>query len=334
MFSIKKEPMMVVDRRDFLRWGLSTAAMAWAVRGGGRIASASDDPGDVPASEIPIVDTHVHLWDLDRLQLPWLKGNASLSRNHLISDYQEAAEGLNVVRAVYMEVDVEPSQHVDEAEYVIDLCRRGVGPLVGCVIGGRPAADDFGSYLDRFRDSPEVKGVRQVLHGASTPRGYCLAPEFQRGIRMLGERDLSFDLCMRAQELRDADSLVKACPETRFVLDHCGNPSVRSEDLSAWRDDLARLAERENVVCKVSGIVASAAPGPWTPDDLAPIVKHVLDSFGPDRVVFGGDWPVCTRAATLRQWVEALKTIVSDRSPADRRKLFHDNAIRVYHLPV
>lgn len=300
----------------------------------GGLVAADENPAPRDDDDgVPIVDTHVHLWDLDRFHLPWLEAGGPLDRNYLPDDYMEAAEGLDIVRAVYMEVDVEPSQHGAEADFVIDLCRRRVGPLVGAVIGGRPAADDFPAYLDRFRSSPEVKGVRQVLHGRDTPPGTCLAPEFLRGIRLLGDRGLSFDITIRPAELGDAARLVDACPGTSFILDHCGNASVRAADLSSWRDDLARLAERENLACKVSGIVASAAPDPWTPDDLAPIIEHVLSRFGPDRVVFGGDWPVCTRAATLRQWVEALRSIVADRGVDERRKLFHDNALRVYRLP-
>src|SRR5438309_11758553 len=141
---------------------------------------------------------------------------------------------------------------------------------------------------------------------------------------------MSFDICVRPGELLDAAKLIDACPDTRFILDHCGNASVRAGDLSVWRADIDRLARRPNLVCKVSGIVASAAPGPWTADDLAPIINHVLDTFGPDRVMFGGDWPVCTMAATYRQWVEALRSIVANRPEVDRRKLFHDNAAAFY----
>lgn len=289
-------------------------------------------PRGADDAPIPIVDTHVHLWDLARFRLHWLKTGDLLARSFLMDDYVQAAKGLNVVKAVYMEVDVDPTQHVAEAEYVIDLCRRRVGPLVGAVIGGRPSSDNFRAYLDRFRDRPQVKGLRQVLHGPSTPPGYCLDPKFLRGLRLLGERGLSFDLCPRSEDLRDAPRVLDACPGTSFVLDHCGNPSVRAKDLSSWREAISRVAERKNVVVKVSGIVASAAPGPWTPDDLAPIVDHVLKAFGPERVIFGGDWPVCTPAATLRQWVDALKVIVREQSLADRKKLFHDNAVRVYRL--
>jgi predicted TIM-barrel fold metal-dependent hydrolase len=175
-------------------------------------------------------------------------------------------------------------------------------------------------------------GVRQVLHGPGTPKGYCLDKKFIKGIKLLGESGMSFDLCMRAAELPDAGKLIDACPDTRFILDHCGNADVQSKDRTQWKKDMASLAKKKNLVCKVSGIVASAKPDRWTADDLAPIVNHTLDSFGTERVMFAGDWPVCTLAATLAQWVTALRSIVAERKAAEQRKLFHDNAVRVYKL--
>jgi predicted TIM-barrel fold metal-dependent hydrolase len=308
-------------RRRFLK---QLAAIGTAAAG--NRAPAAD------AEALPVIDTHQHLWDLSRFRLPWLSSAPTLNRSFLPDDYRKATEGLNVVKAVYMEVDVEPSQQADEARWVIGLCRSRATPTVAAVISGRPSSDDFGDYLARFKDAPEVKGVRQVLHSAETPPGYCLDPKFVRGVRRLGDAGLSFDLCPRPAELRDAARLIDACPGTSFILDHCGNADVRSKDRSAWKADIAAVAERERVVCKVSGIVASTRGRPWTPDDLAPVINHVLNVFGPDRVMFGGDWPVCTLGATYRQWVEALKTVVRDRPEAERRKLFHDNAERVYRL--
>lgn len=318
-------------RRRFLA---RTAALLAASRTAS-VAGGPVEPEPTPEGNrrmIPIIDTHQHLWDLAIFRLPWQKDNPKLARSFVMRDYLEATAGLNVVKSIYMEVDVEPAQQAAEADHVLDICRRGDGPMVAAVISGRPASDDFAAYLARYRKDPAIKGVRQVLHGAGTPPGYCLDEHFLRGIRLLGTLGLSFDICIRSAELGDAAKLVDACPETRFILDHCGNANVRARDLSSWRADIDRLARRTNLVCKVSGIVASAAPGPWTHDDLAPIINHVLDTFGPDRVMFGGDWPVCTRAATYRQWVEALRTIVRDRGEGEQRKLFHDNAHAFYHL--
>ncbi|MGC8638899.1 MAG: amidohydrolase family protein [Isosphaeraceae bacterium] len=310
----------LLDRRAFLAGAASTglAGLAMARR---------DDPATPP-----IVDTHVHLWDLSRFRLPWLEGAPNLNHSVLVDDYREASAGLNVVKAVYMEVDVEPSQQEREARWIIDLCRRRETPVVAAVISGRPAAADFAAYIKPLAREPEVKGLRQVLHGPDTPRGYCLDDRFQHGVRLLGELGLSFDLCMRAEELSDGVKLIDACPGTSFIIDHCGNASVFAGDHAAWKRDMAALARRRNAVCKVSGIVASTKGRSWTPDDLAPFINHVLDSFGPDRVVFGGDWPVCTLGAPLAGWVKALRQVVAERPEIHQRKLFHDNAVRVYRL--
>jgi predicted TIM-barrel fold metal-dependent hydrolase len=320
-----------IDRRQFLAHAAALCATAPA-SGLAQAQSESRSRSKGIHDMIPIVDTHQHLWDLAIFRLPWQKDNPKLAQSFLMRDYLEATAGLNVVKSIYMEVDVEPSQQPAEADHVIDICRRGDTPMVAAVISGRPASDGFKDYITRYRESRYIKGVRQVLHVQETPPGFCLDEAFIRGIRLLGTLGLSYDLCMRSAELKDAARLIDACPDTRFILDHCGNASVRARDLSAWRGDIAQVARRKNVVCKVSGIVASAAGSPWTADDLAPIINHVLDCFGPDRVMFGGDWPVCTLAATYRQWVEALQTIVRDRGAEDQRKLFHDNAFAFYGL--
>jgi predicted TIM-barrel fold metal-dependent hydrolase len=209
--------------------------------------------------------------------------------------------------------------------------------MVAGVVSGRPAAEKFRAYAEQFKGSRYIKGVRQVLHGAGTPLGYSLEPGFIRGIQLLGELGLRFDLCMRPMELTDAGKLIDACPHTQFILDHCGNPQVhgpdgKPPDRTQWQRDLSALAKRSNLLCKVSGIVNTARKGAWSAADLAPIVNHVLDAFGPGRVLFASDWPVCTTVATLAEWVAALKEVVRERAEEHQRKLFHDNAVRAYGL--
>lgn len=319
-----------LERRQFLQQGIATALAAGI--GTADSSKADDAPRNNQPNQLPIVDTHQHLWDLQRFRLPWIDRNSPLHRNFVMRDYLQATRGLNVVKAVYMEVDVDPSQQVAEADYITNICRQANTPTRAAVVSGRPASDGFADYIRRFRGNRFIKGIRQVLHGASTRRGYCLQRDFIRGIQLLGNAGLSFDLCMRSAELADGVRLVRACPNTRFILDHCGNASVQARDLTQWRRDMASMARCRNVVCKVSGIVASARNDRWTPDDLAPIINHTLDTFGPDRVMFGGDWPVCTRRSTYRRWLEALKTVVRNRPAEHQRKLFHDNAVRFYGL--
>lgn len=322
-----------MTRRDFIEQtgaGLLASGVATA-------ASAAD-------SVIPIIDTHQHLWDLDRFELPWLGGAPRvLRKTYLTKEYREATQGLSVSRAVYMEVNVAARQQADEADFVVGLCRSGEHPTVAAVVSGRPESDGFAAAVARYRDHKYVKGLRRVLHDPEIPAGLCLEKTFVRSVNLLGEMNLSFDLCMRPFELTDAIKLADACRGTRLILDHCGNADPKAflpagkqpekpwHNAADWRRDLAELAKRPNVWCKISGIVARAPEG-WNTDLLAPIVNHCLDSFGPDRVFFGGDWPVCLLGATFGQWVTALRDILRPRSEADQRKLLHDNAVRFYGL--
>ncbi len=197
-------------------------------------AAAVSLAGNLPAAEkklaLPIIDTHQHLWDLDKFKLPWVKEGSPLAKNHVSSDYLKATAGLNVVKAVYMEVDVAVEQQAAEAEYILGICRRLDTPTVAAVISGRPASDGFAKYLEPYRRSDLIKGVRQVLHGDSTPAGFCLDKNFIRGVRLLGDLGKSFDLCMRPGELLDAAKLIDECPGTRFILDHCGNGPVYEKE--------------------------------------------------------------------------------------------------------
>jgi L-fuconolactonase len=318
-----------IHRRRFLQG--AAAALA------GAAAFADEPKGE---GVLAIIDTHQHLWDLKKFELPWLKNEPTLARSYLPADYAKAIGELatskppaKVVKSVYMEVDVALEQQQAEADYVLDICKGGKTTMVAGVVSGRPAqAEAFATYVKQFKDSPYIKGIRQVLHGASTKAGYCLQKDFIKSIQLLGELGLSFDLCMRSTELLDAAKLVDECPHTRFVLDHCGNADVKSKDRTQWKKDIAEVAKRKNVVGKISGIVASAPPGKWTPDDLAPIIHHTREVFGPDRVMFAGDWPVCTLAASYRQWVDALRSVVKERPAEEQKKLFHDNAMKFYRL--
>jgi len=334
---------MTLTRREFIRHISASTLAVGALRVG--IAPA-DDEEDKP---LPIVDTHQHLWDLSKIRPPWLKRETKLNRSFLMEDYLQETRGLNIVKAVYMEVAVAPEDKVAEAEYIVDLCRRTDNPTVAAVIGGEPGLDGFRDYINRFKGSPFVKGVRHIPRAVKGDDFLYLKQESIDDVRLLGELGMRFDLCMPPRRLPEAVRLVDQCPETRFILDHCGNADPKafwsddkrtqngltgppSHDPEHWRRGIAELAKRENVVCKISGIVARAPRDTWTAGDLAPIINHCLDTFGPDRVMFASDWPVCTRVATLREWVLALKEVVKDRPQEERRKLFADNAVRFYEL--
>lgn len=298
--------------------------------------------------EMSIIDCHQHLWDLTKLKLPWIKPGTLLGRSYVMQDYLAAIEGTGIKHAVYMEVDVDPAQKQAEADQLIEICQSGQAPTIAAVVSGFPTSAGFANYVTQFQGSPYVKGLRQVLHGGSTPAGFCLQESFIRSMQLLGKLNLSFDLCLRPQELADGAKLAATCPTTRFIVDHCGNADPESflqpadprlvdakldHTADDWRRGIDQLAAQKNVICKISGIVARV-PEQWSADDLAPMVNHCLDSFGPDRVIFGSDWPVCLNGAPLRDWVAALKTIIASRPAAEQRQLLRENAVRFYGLKV
>lgn len=321
-----------MDRRDFLT---TTAAVSFS---GGLHPSLAANQKVQPM--LPIVDTHQHLWDLDQFKLAWFDPKTPegkiLGHNFTPKEYAEATQGLNVVKAVYMEVDVVPEQQQKEADYIIELCKSGKTPTCAAVVSGRPNSEGFEKYARQFKGHKYVKGIRQVLHVKDTPPGYWLDDKFVKGIQLLGDLELSFDLCVRPEDLPEHTKLVDKCPNTRFILDHCGNGDLKHTPAQReqWKKDMKEIASRRNVVAKVSGFIASApSRGKWTLDDIAPIINHTLDVFGPDRVMYGGDWPVCLLGVEkYADWLNALKTVVKDRPEEQQKKLFHDNAVKFYGL--
>jgi predicted TIM-barrel fold metal-dependent hydrolase len=277
-----------------------------------------------------IVDTHQHLWDLDLFHYSWLDSLPALNRSFRMPDYLEAAKGLNVVKSVHLEADVDEPYMLDETRHLLALADQLDNPLEGIVACGRPESKDFRSYLDKIAVHPRLKGIRRVLH--TQPDEVGQGATFINNVAALSSYGLSFDLCVLARQLPIAINLVSKCPDVVFILDHCGVPQVKERNLDPWRSYIADIAQFPNVCCKISGLVAYADPERWTTEDLRPFVEHAIASFGWDRLLFGSDWPVCTLSARYQQWVEALRAITQAAGEVNQRKLFHDNAVRVYRL--
>src|SRR5262249_42735116 len=151
---------------------------------------------------------------------------------------------------------------------------------------------------------PKLKGIRRVLH--TQPDEVGKGKTFVQNVAALAGYRLSFDICVLARQLPIAIALVSQCPDTQFILDHCGVPRVKERELDPWRAHVAEIASASNVSCKISGLVAYADRETWNTEDLRPFVEHVIEVFGWDRVLFGSDWPVCTLSASYVQWVRAL----------------------------
>jgi L-fuconolactonase len=282
--------------------------------------------------DLPIVDAHVHLWDPRRFRMPWVDDNATLRQPFGLTEFAEHTAGLALEAIVYVQVDVTAAYGLLEANWAAAQAERD--PRVAGIVAWAPLEDGqvARSYLDALAKlGPLLKGVRRLIQSEADP-DFHIRADFLDGLRLLPDYGLSFDICIRHDQLARTIDMVRACPETAFVLDHLAKPDVRGHRLEPWRAQMAELAELPNVVCKLSGLVTEADHAQWTPADLEPYIAHVLAVFGEDRVLFGGDWPVVTMAATYHRWVSVLDSFTSSLEPGARKKLWHANARRVYRL--
>jgi len=279
---------------------------------------------------IPIIDAHVHLYDPGRIRYGWMRGTR-LDSPHLLAELDAARGAVEVAGIVWVEVNADPGQHEQEGSLIAGLA--AADPRVMGMVAAAPLehGDAVKADLEKLAALPRVKGVRRLLQGEPDPE-YCLRPGFIGGVKLLPDYGLSFDLCVYHHQLYNVIELVRRCPDVRFILDHIGKPAVRKGRLDPWRADIARLAALPNVWCKVSGVVTEADHAAWTREQLRPYIRHVVEQFGFDRLVFGSDWPVSELTHRYPDWVEIVSWALADCSPDERRKLFRDNAIAFYRL--
>lgn len=276
------------------------------------------------------IDSHLHLIFPERLRYPWLSGVPALDgRAFTLEDYREAAEGTGITGTVFVEVDVHPDDAADEARQVCRLSEDPSNRILGVVAAAFPESPDFHAQLDAIAH-PALKGIRRVLH--TQDDSLSRDSDFRKHVASLGPRGLSFDMCVLARQLPVAIELADACPETRLLLDHCGVPDIAGGGFEPWADSLRQLADRPNVTCKLSGIVAYAGPGNATPAALGPWVNHALDCFGPGRLIWGGDWPVCNLGSTLGGWASVSESLLAALSSGEKHAIFSDNAKTIYRL--
>ncbi len=277
----------------------------------------------------PLIDTHLHLWDLDQFPYSWCAGFPVLNRSFRLDDYLAAAEGTGISKAVFVECDVDTPHALAEARQIQTLADNN--PLIaGMVTAVRPEQADFPQQLEALLPLSKLRGVRRVLH--VVPDAVSQNTVFVENVRRLAPHRLSFDLCVQARQLPLGLALVRKCPGVQFILDHCGVPDVKARAFEPWRSHLREMAALPNIACKISGLVAYADATSHKATDLRPWVEHALECFGWDRVIWGGDWPVCTLTASLSHWVGITRELLAPATETQRAQFFFQNAERIYRV--
>jgi L-fuconolactonase len=278
------------------------------------------------------VDAHHHLWDPARRAYPWMDESCAPIRRPFTPDDLDAAAGpLGIEQAVL----VQTVSSVEETEEFLAVA--AASPRVAGVVGwvDLTAPDVTGALAGlRAVGGSALVGIRHQVHDEPDP-AWLLRDDVLRGLAAVAEAGLVYDLLVRERELPAALAAAERLPQLGFVVDHLAKPRIREGALEPWAGALAALARRPNVTCKVSGLVTEAAHDAWTPAQLVPYVRHAVDAFGPRRLLFGSDWPVCLLAASYAEVVAAAEQALGQAGvgPAELDAVFGANARRVYGLP-
>ena len=274
-----------------------------------------------------VVDSHHHFWTYDPVEYDWIDDAMQVIRRDFLPadlDIAISAAGVDGV------VSVQARQTLEETEWLLSLAAENdfIKGVVGWAPLISPAVRD---ELARFASTGELKSVRHVLQGEPDER-YVLRDDFNRGIAALGEFGLVYDILIHERQLPQAIEFVDRHPHQVFVLDHIAKPRIRDHVLSPWRESLRALAERENVYCKLSGMVTEADYTGWTEAQLAPYAHTVLEAFGPSRVMFGSDWPVCLVACEYGRWHSIVLRFISQLSADEQARVLGGTAVEAYGL--
>lgn len=275
------------------------------------------------------IDTHLHLIARDKLGYGWTAGIPALAEGDFtLADYTALTAGRGVVGAVFMETGVDDADYQAEARLVAGMV--GEGGLLGQIASCRPEDDTgFEAWLEEC-DSLHVRGFRRILH--VMPDELSQTTTFRRNLARIGARGWAFDVCVLARQLPIALDLAKSCPNQPLVLDHCGVPDIAGNAFEEWAKGMTALAALPHVNVKLSGISAYCAPGTANQSTLQPWVDHVLQAFGPTRVLWGGDWPVVNLGVGLPDWIALTRDLLKGLSPSEQDEIGHGTARRIYRL--
>ncbi|MEM6382631.1 MAG: amidohydrolase [Pseudomonadota bacterium] len=276
-----------------------------------------------------LFDTHQHLIYREAARYSWTVRAPILDgRDFTLDDYAALTKGLGVGGALFMEVDPDEERYQDETRFVAKAIDGS--PTRGIIACCRPEhASGFDAWLEESAELGVV-GYRRILHMVDD--GVSQTETFRRNVRAIGQAGRTFDVVMHARQLHLALELMTVCPDTQFVLDHCGNPDIANNAMDPWADAMTQLAKLPNVVVKFSGLTVNCGPGQDPATAVVPYLHRMIDIFGPDRILWGGDWPVVDLAVGLPRWIAITRQVLATLSADEAAAIAHKTAERIYKV--
>jgi L-fuconolactonase len=281
--------------------------------------------------DFPIVDTHLHIWDPEKIRYPWLADVPFLNKPYLIDDYKKACDPIVVEKMIFVQAEADFSLYKEESDWVLSVSKKD--PRIKGIVAWAPLEKGTAAEqaLADLAGNPLLKGIRRIIE-FEPDLDFCLDSDFIAGLKLLPKYNLKFDICINHKHMANTIRMVEQCPEVTFILDHIGKPDIKNKLLEPWKTQIKQLSRLPNVWCKVSGLVTEADMQNWTREDLKPYIDHVFDCFGFEKTMFGGDWPVAFQATEYPRWVETLDWALTGVSSNELKAIFHDNAERFYEV--
>ena len=273
------------------------------------------------------IDSHQHFWKYSPVEYAWIGDDASAIKR----DFMPQELKTEMKRAgIDASISIQARQTLEETEFLLSLAAENA--CVAGVVGWAPLlSDKLPQILETLCRNPKLKGLRHVLQDEPDDK-FILSKEFNLGISLLKEFDLSYDILIYERHLPQVIKFADMHPEQRFVLDHVAKPRIRDGVLEPWRKNMFELAKRANVHCKISGMLTEADPKSWTLETLLPYLKTALEAFGPERLLFGSDWPVCLLACEYERWVAVAENFISQLSQPEKDAIMGKNAMKFYKV--
>ena len=273
------------------------------------------------------IDAHHHFWKYSATEYEWIDETMRvLRRDFLVSNLEKEIRDAGIDGVV----TVQARQTLEETRWLLTLAAQNA--FIRGVVGWVPLIDP--SVSDQWESlvaNRSLCGVRHVVQ--NEPDGFLIRKDFNNGISLLKKTRLVYDLLIRESQLPEAILFVEQHPQQVFVLDHLAKPRIKEQSVEPWRKNLKELARRQNVYCKISGLVTEADVTTWNEALLRPYMETALETFGPARLMFGSDWPVCLVASSYRRWYDAVCSFAASLSPAEKADIFGGTAERAYRLP-
>jgi len=272
------------------------------------------------------IDSHHHFWKYDPSEYDWISEEMKIIKTDFLpEDLKKEINQVNIGGVI----SVQARQSLAETDWLLEQAREN--DFIKAVTGWLPlSGKNIESVLETYSADPHLKAVRHVLQGE--PDGYMIRDDFNRGIRLLSKYRLIYEILIFERQLNEAIKFVRKHPKQIFVIDHIAKPRIRDGQIHPWEKNIKEIAKHQNVYCKLSGLVTETDYKNWSEEQLLPYMEISLEAFGPERLMFGSDWPVCLVACSYTRWANIVRQFISKLSLSEQAKILGLNASGVYGI--